>query len=240
MEAVNGNKFFRECKWSTMMIHFGSGDTTHDFPFANPAPNLMQLFAHQSPPVGVHRDLQCRMWENRGRPLHCMDLGHECAIDQSCSVKYLVTCPVRKMIPQFVADGIVLKSKYSVQQLKASPPIVHKPGDRNPSVISWQVMVSTTLFDIKLPIGRLAPQHFCQCFTGTIDLGAIPPVGILVFVSRKLAVYFIQWGIRKCLVYDHLWFGPVIAFGQWNLHIFGAVKVSKPIVDHKLYPWRCE
>ena len=64
------------------------------------------------------------MVEDGGSPFDCVDLCHECTVDETCCVEELVGCPFGVLRMELVADGVVFKGKERMHQFKTYPPVV--------------------------------------------------------------------------------------------------------------------
>src|SRR6266702_3790656 len=85
MHAVDGNKLLWKRVGDSKVILLRTRNAADDLTFTDAPEKLVDLFACQSPPVGVHADVQRGVIENGGRPVDRVDLCHKGHIDKKSS-----------------------------------------------------------------------------------------------------------------------------------------------------------
>src|SRR4051794_19721621 len=80
MHPVDSDEFFGNCIGHAEMVPWPARDTADYLALADPAEQSVDALAKDPPPVRPHTDLQRRMTEDTGRPLHSVDLGEQCGV----------------------------------------------------------------------------------------------------------------------------------------------------------------
>src|SRR5438105_5281153 len=92
MHAVDGNKLLSKRVGNSEMILLRTGNAADDLTVTDAPEQLIDLLACQSPPVGVHTNVQRGVIENGGRPVDGVDLCHKGRIDEPGTAEQVIVC----------------------------------------------------------------------------------------------------------------------------------------------------
>src|SRR2546421_11933446 len=90
MHAVDGNKLLRKRVGHPEVILFRAWDAADDLAIIDAPKNFIDLLTCQSPPVGMHANVQRGSIENGRCPVDRVDLCHEGHVDEPGMVKQII------------------------------------------------------------------------------------------------------------------------------------------------------
>ncbi len=177
------------------------------------------------------------MGDDARRPLDGVDLRHQCGVDQPGGAIQPIVTPARVLFPQHVTDGVVLAHEEAVEQAEAEPEVPGHP--RNVESCLDGGGRQAVRVDEQLPV--LAGAQPVRDTPGVaIDLGAVPPVRVLVHPGRRGPVRFLPRRVGDGAGHPHRALGPVVVGRQLDLvaGVPGRLGVAEPVVHLELQPGR--
>ena len=178
------------------------------------------------------------MADDRGRPLHRVDLGDQRHVDQPRPLVDLLLGPLRVLGAQPVADGVVLQGEQGLHQQQAEPEAGHQAGIDGRVVRHRRQPVRA---DVQFAVLAGADQLLLlRC--RAIDLRCVPPGRLGVRVGWRMVAAGRGGGIGAGPHHLHRPDRPRVIIGERNLPgvVLGARPVAEPVTDHELQPRRDE
>ena len=220
------------------MIRRRPGNPGEDVVVGDLRKDVLQL-AEPSVPVRPQAGGEDVPREDGGRPLHRVNFREQRRVDETGLLEQPLVVPERIVLPEHVADGVVLEREQRVQQAQSHPAVLGESGD----------LPARDRIHAEAP--ARADQHLALA-AGTerrlgrraaaIDVRTVPPVRVLVDVSRRPFRVGDFWWIGRRLRHAHGRFVPAVAVAQRD--VVGvrpaAFLVHEPVVDHELDPRRSD
>ena len=175
MHPVDGNELFGERERCGVVIGGRTDDAGEHLAVADAADALLELLAERAVPVGVHADLQRRVAQHAGGPLHGVDLGDQSRYDQNTDLEETLIVEARVRLLHRLDDGVVLAREQRVQQADTDPPVLAHTSQVDTGDVALRKATAVVDLDLAVDIGA----NLALAVPATaVDLRSVPPMGL--------------------------------------------------------------
>ena len=229
------------------MIGGRTRDAGEDLPVAEPAIGTGVMLAEQAPEVSAHGHAPFRRVHQRRRPFDGVDLGNEGGVHQPRLLEQPFAIGRGVVDAQPVHDRIVLAREQRVQDRQPDPPIAVHAGELEIREVARRIDRQVALrIEVDLSIRtqltarRIGAHQALPREVGSVDLRAVPPMGLGVAIGCGLALVRRAAPVVRQRAQDrHVGPRPVVARRQRQLvrRVRGvAAAMAQPVVHHELQP----
>jgi hypothetical protein len=166
-----------------------------------------------------------------------VDLRHQRRADEPRLIEQPLIVPVRVLLHEHVADGVVLAREQAVQQAQPHPQVVAAARDLGAGRLV--VEEPTVILHLHLA-ARAGAEDLLLVLRAAVDVRAVPPMRVLVHVGRRPVGVGHRRRIDRCLGHAHRPFEPGIVVGERQIVrvVRRPLRVHEPVVHLELDPRR--